>query len=373
MLTVTPPPPPPENPEPVEENINEGSNPDVQNPEIQDQNDQNQDEQISERVSALLRLKESLGADSRRLAFRFVWMLFLFVILSVVLVYAAEKIFWFSVGRYAVVKDVQIEQNQENQGQVEISYEVLTPGRVYLRRTSEGIDSDVIFDYKKPCKETQHWNWNYTPGSPISVKVMSRKGMKVITESAEFPTSAAVDILILIDTTESMDEPMRKLQEKIHLFAKDLEDDNLIPRFALIAFGDATQANDWFQEGEFTENALIIADELTKAPNFEGGDEPESVLDVLLLAIEKVKKEPGKHPTRFYLITDQDFHSKTADGKLGVHEVAQALRENHVMLEVFGNPAYRSSFTELIGDSGHFREIEALGEVLEKKNRFLED
>ena len=32
-----------------------------------------------------------------------------------------------------------------------------------------------------------------------------------------------------------------------------------------------------------------------------------------------------------------------------------------------------SSFTELIGDSGHFREIEALGEVLEKKDRFLED
>ena len=366
MLTAPPPTPPtpptpPESsmpPEPVEENVNEASNPETE---------------YSERYLRLMRLKESLGADSRRLAFRFVWMLFVFIVLAIVLIFAAEKIFWFSVGRYAIVKDVRIEQNQENQGQVEISYEVLTPGRVYLRRTSDGVDSDLIFDYKKPCKETQHWNWNYKPGSPISVQVMSRSGMKVVTQTAEFQTAAAVDIVIMIDTTESMEEPMRKLQEKIYTFARDLEDENLIPRFALIAFGDATQDSDWVQAGEFTENALIIADELTKVPNFEGGDEPESVLDVLVLAIEKVKKESGNHPVRFYLITDQDFHPQTADGTQGVPEVAKALRENHVMLEVFGNPSFRSSFTELIGDSGHFREIEALGEVLEKKDRFLED
>ena len=58
---------------------------------------------------------------------------------------------------------------------------------------------------------------------------------------------------------------------------------------------------------------------------------------------------------------------------LGVPEIARALRENRIMLEVFGNPAFRSSYTEVIGDCGHFREIESLGEVLEQKNRFLED
>jgi len=331
------------------------------------------DVQNSERLSQLLQLKESLGNDARRLASRFAFMLFVFAIAAIILIFALQKIFWFSVGRFAVIKDVQIEQNQVNQGQVEISYEVLTPGRVSLRRTSEGIASDLIFDYKKPCKETQHWNWNYTPGSPILVQVWSRKGMKVEEQKAEFQTLATVDIVFLLDTTEAMDTPKRKLQEKIHSFALDLEDENLIPRFSLIAFGDALQEKDWFQAGDFTDNSLQIVDELEKAPNFEGGDEPESALDVLALAIERVKKESVGHQIRFYLITNQDFHPQTADGKLGVSEIAQLLRKNHIMLEVFGNPDFRLKFTELIGDCGHFREIGTLGEILQQKKRFLED
>lgn len=359
------PPTPPVNPEPSEdpEAAEEEGN------EVLDQEVQN-----SERLLNLMRLKESLGADSRRIAFRFAGMLFLFVVMAIILIYASQQIFWFSVGRYAIVKDVRITQNHANQGQLEISYEVLTPGRVCLRRTSEEKVSEVIFDYKKPCKETQRWNWNYTPGKPILVQVLSRSGMKVVEQNAEFQTAAAVDIVILIDTTESMEEPMRNLEEKIHTFARDLKEGNLTPRFSLIAFGDATNGEgEWCQVSEFTENSEIIADKLKNAPRFDGGDAEESVLDALALAIEKVKNDPGKHPVRFYLITDQDFHQTTADGKLGVPEIAQALRENHIMLEVFGNPSFRTSFTDLIGDSGHFREIEALGEVLEQKNRFLED
>lgn len=337
------------------------------------ENEESGEGAASDRMQRLLELKDRLAHDSLRLARRF-WMLIFFCLLGIlVLSFLLKQIHYFCVGRYAVLGKVAVTQNSGNQGQLEISYEVQKPGRILCRRTSGNLQTDLIFDYREPCRDSQHWNWGYVPGEPIDVTLWSREGVHGIYRKYQFPTSDVVDVVILIDSTESMDESIQTLKEKCVEFASLLERQAVRPRFALIGFGDALQApQNWIFQTDFFEDVRKFQEAVESIPRFEGGDLPESSLDALAAAIEKVKKDSAGHAIRFYLVTDQSFHPQTAAGNLTVESMAAELKKNRVMLEVFANPRFQQDYLPLIGDCGHFREIENFGEVL-SQGRFLED
>lgn len=338
---------------------------------------ENASEESVEVQSAAMRqlqaLRDRLASDTVRLARRFRLMILFFLIGAVILSVVLKQIHYYTVGRYAVLSDVVLAQHPCNQGQLEISYNVVSPGRVYLRRTSGVLMTDLIYDYSQVCKnERQHWNWNYVPGQSIDVELWSRSGVAQSHKTFTFPTSDIVDIVVLIDTTESMDASIQALKEKCVDFAASLRNQKVRPRFSLISFGDSTVGGNWIQETEFTEDELSFQDAVENIARFQGGDLPESALDALEAAIVRIGKNPEKHAVRFYLVTDQAFHPQTTESKLDAAALAQKLSESGVMLEVFARPRFKDDFLPLIGDCGHFREIENFGEVL-MKGRFLED
>jgi len=317
-------------------------------------------------------LKARLSYDSAALGRRFLVLIPVFLLGLSLLFFVLGLLHHYMVGRYAVLEAVSVTQNAGNQGQLEIAFRVVSPGLVHLRRTSGGQTTDLLYEYERSCDEKQQWSWNYVPGQPIDLTLWSRSGIRRTFENFSFPTSNIADIVILMDTTESMDASINALKEKCLDFAIQLERQAVKPRFSLIGFGDAALGRAWVSETEFTEDSLDFLQAVTSVPRFEGGDLPESSLDALRLAIEKVKKNSQGHAIRFYLVTDQKFHPQTADGKDTTASIAKALKENRIMLDVFCHQRFRADFEVLVGDCGRVREIENFGEVL-SQGRFLED
>jgi|GEM_PF-1721531 len=326
----------------------------------------------SEYIEQLLTLKSRLNSDTLRMGRRFFVWLFVFLLGIIFLAVILQKVHYFLVGRYAVLEAVSVTQNAGNQGQIEIGYRVLSPGRVYCQRLSQEQKAELIYDYQTAGDDLQHWNWGYVPGKPIDVELWSRKGFRLVSNKFQFQTSDVVDIVILIDTTESMDASINALKEKCQEFAVRLEQQAVKPRFALIGFGDAQNGGEWLFETEFTSDVMSFQQSVTQIPRFMGRDLPESALDALHRAILKVKNDSKGHAIRFYLVTDQEFHSVTAAGNLNVEAITKLLNENRIMLDVFCQPRFRAAYEPLLGDCGHFREIENFGEVL-SQGRFLED
>ncbi len=326
----------------------------------------------SEYLEQLLALKSRLNSDALRMGRRFLVWIFVFLLGLIFLAIILQKIHYFLVGRYAVLDEISVVQNAGNQGQIEIAYKILSPGRVYCQRQSQEQKAELIYDYLRDGRDFQHWNWNYTPGKPIEVELWSRKGLRLVPHKFQFQTSDIADIVVLMDATESMDASINALKDKCREFAIRLEQQAVKPRFALIGFGDAKNGTDWIFETEFTQDVAQFQESVAQIPRFKGGDLPESSLDALLTAIAKVKKDSNGHAICFYLVTDQEFHPTTVDGNLDITAIAKLLEENHIMLDVFCQPRFRSAYEPLLGNCGHFREIENFGEVL-SQGRFLED
>ncbi|MDO4582805.1 MAG: vWA domain-containing protein [Planctomycetia bacterium] len=316
----------------------------------------------------LQRMTEDAAQLSRR-NFRLRLLLILGILFFLVLLWQIHAM---TIGRYAVLRDIKIVQNPCHQGQLDISFEVVEPGIVYCRRVCDDIQTDIIDDYFQPGHYVRPWSWTYRPGHWMDVSIWSRSWGLCLKTQAQFPTAEKLDWVILIDTTGSMDRSLQDLKEKCVTFADKLKTQSLEPRFALIGFGD-TQDGEWLAVQDFTDNMEEFQESVEKIPRFDGGDLPESALDALVEAMKLVEKSSGAGSVkRFYLVTDESFHEKTADGRFTAEDVGKLLRSKGILLDVFSRPEYSSHYEPLLGPWGHFWEIENFGKVLEE-GRVLED
>lgn len=273
-----------------------------------------------------------------------------------------------TIGTYAAIDDIRIEQHPVDQGRVEIHFRVLSPGKVYCRRTSGGNSTDVIDHFAAPAEVTRPWSWAYQPGENIEVALWYRSGPLPRKYVQSFPTLGRADVVILIDTTESMDSSIAALKEKCAAFSEKLEKQALKHRFALIAFGD-THEGEWLEKHPFTDDVTQFRRWVGNVKRFKGGDLPESALDALQEALALPFDEDAVR--YFYLVTDADYHSPAQPGVTPA-TIARRLQEKRVLLRVFSRAQFEESYRNLLGDTGRFDEIENFSKVL-GEGRLLED
>lgn len=273
-----------------------------------------------------------------------------------------------TVGAYAVVEDVTMTRHPAHQGQVEIAFRVVTPGKVYYRRTSGGVETELIDYFRTPGQFQRSWAWGYEPGEPVDVEVWSRGGMSRQAVHEAFPTSDRADIVILIDTTGSMSPSIAELKDKCVVFSEKLRAQDLKHRFALIGFGD-TAEDEWIDVHGFTSNVEEFQDWVDHVERFDGRDLPESALDALEKALE-LEFDP-EAMQRFYLVTDAAFHEPSRSGATAAG-IAAKLEEKRVLLSVFSQARFEDEYRPLLGETGRFQEIENFGTVL-SQGRVLED
>jgi len=280
---------------------------------------------------------------------------------------------------YALLDDVTIEQDPANQGRFDISFRVLTPGKVYYRRSSGKIETELVDSFYSPERISRTWSWDYEPGSDIEVFLQYRGGLWRGSKSQIFHTSKRADIVILMDTTGSMGRYINMLKEKCLTFSQRLKEKDIDHRFALIGFGD-TQEGEWLDSYSFTTDVEQFKKHVSGVKRFDGGDFPESSLD----ALEEALKLPFSEGSirRFYLVSDDTYHNPTQTGAK-VADIAAQLRQKKVLLNVFTMAEFFPDYEKLRADSSlrlemegagnvRVKEIESFGNVL-SEGRILED
>lgn len=276
-----------------------------------------------------------------------------------------------AVRAYAVLEDVEISRSPANQGRLEISFRVVRPGKVFYQRTSGRVQTAVVDYFHSPQPVRRAWSWGYEPGKEIDVSILYRGGLWRATQRQVLPTSKVADIVILMDTTESMGRSIALLKEKCVAFSKALKEKELEHRFALIGFGD-TREGKWVEVHDFTADVEKFQQHVANVERFPGGDLPESSLDALERALELPFGTNSVR--RFYLVTDALYRDEPTKSGLTVSQLASRLAEKRILLEVFARPEkeFQDAYAKLLGPSGKFHELESFGKVL-TEGRVLED
>jgi hypothetical protein len=273
-----------------------------------------------------------------------------------------------TVASYAVIDDIEIVQHPVNPGRLQIKYRVVSPGRVHCRRTSGDSTTEVIDQFLAPGDVDRPWAWTYRPGQEIGVTLWYRSGLLRRSFHRSFPTPQRTDIVVLIDTTGSMEPSIAALRESCAAFSEQLGRQAFEHRLALIGFGDAGEA-DWLEQHPFTSDVAQFRGWVDGLRRFDGGDLPESALDALEEALRLPFDEQAVRS--FFLVTDATFHAPTQSGAT-VEAIAARLLEARVILQVFSRQEFAADYAPLLGDTGHFGELESFGRAL-NEGRILED
>ena len=276
-----------------------------------------------------------------------------------------------TIGAYAAIDpdSIHVEQDPINEGKLTISFDVTSPGEVFCRRSCGDLQTDLIDTFHTPCNVERPWLWQYRPGKDIHVTLWYRRGLfRQEYHAPPVATSTLADIVILMDTTESMEPYIDALKGKCAIFSQRLSEKDLKHRFALIGFGD-TNNLPWIDRHEFTSDVLEFVSSVERVKRFAGGDLPESALDALEAALYlPMNKGAIRH---FYLVTNNKFHPTTRSGDTA-KDIAEKLRNQRVSLQVFSKDRFREDYRELLGENQRFLEIENFGKVL-SQGRILED
>jgi hypothetical protein len=267
-----------------------------------------------------------------------------------------------------VLGSLEIAQNPASQGRVEIAFDVRRPGRVFLSRRSGGVTTEVMDYFEHTGHQTRSWSWLFEPGEPIDVRVRYRGSIWSREQTRIFPTSSKADIVILIDTTGSMNRSIATLRDRCVQFSAAMRQQRIQHRFALVGFGD-TSETDWRDVRPFTDDVAVFRTGVEGLRRFDGGDLPESSLDALLAALA-LPFDP-QAMRRFYLVTDAQFHAPAKSGESAAM-VAEKLLEQRVLLQVFTQPDLRGEYQTLVGSAGRVQTIADFGQVL-SEGRILED
>ncbi len=273
-----------------------------------------------------------------------------------------------TVGAYAVLDRVAITRRPASQGRLDLAFRVRTPGKVFYRRTSGSQETELVDYFHATGPVRRSWSWVYQPGRDINVAMTWRGRFFRRRLRERFPTAATADIVVLIDTTGSMDPSIDELKQKCVLFSRQLTRQALAHRFALVGFGDVAEG-EWLDRHEFTSDPEAFRRAVAAVRRFDGGDLDESALDALEAGLS-LPLEPAAM-RRFYLVTDAGFHEPAQSGATAA-EIARRLAEGRVHLEVFSRPQFAAAYRTLLGSTGRFQEIENFGKVL-SEGRVLED
>lgn len=306
--------------------------------------------QASPEVQAWLR---RLEAENKKIGKRNRWLAVALAAGLVVLAIVLWGVHRATVGTYAVLDRVVVTQNPVDPGRLDISFDVVQPGKVEYRRTSGSLQTDLFNYFSKPGPVLRSWNWGYEPGSDIEATIWSRGGLFRERFHEQFSTAPRTDVVFVIDSSQSMGGFVRQLQADARRFVQRVHGRFGKCRIAVLGFGDAREG-DWLVKHPFSDDAARTEAAINSLRRFEGGDYPESSLD----ALEEVAKLDFDEQAnrRAYLITEVPFVEPSRDGARA-NDIAERFAEKRIVLTVFGRRRFEVDYSRLLGDTGRFYDL----------------
>ncbi len=312
-------------------------------------------------LEQLQRQDQKLGLQNRALA-----------VALAIGVAAALIVLWVlfrsTVGAYAAIDGLTAEQHPASPGRIDFAFRVNRPGQVHYQRSSGVRVTEMIDRFHTAGDQQRSWSWGYTPGEDLVVTAWYRSGFVRRSRAWRFPTTRRLDIVVLIDTSQSMGASIQPLKNHCTAFAERVLGQGWQPRFAVVAFG-SREAEPWLYREGPTDDILEFFVAVDEMPRFPDGPDAGSSLDALEEALA-LPLAPGA-TRRFFLVTDSGFHPQTARGTTAA-QIARQLADQQIRLDVFSRPEVRTEYEPLLGTAGRFYPLRRFGQWM-NQGHVLED
>lgn len=293
------------------------------------------------------------------------WLLLACLLVLLAIGFTIYQVFHHRVLSYAVLEQVEIQQDPEIERKITVKFQVASPGKVAMTRTSGGRTTEKLDILKSGRSHTLSWTWPSDQSTGIDFDLTHRKGWSRVTEKKHFDLTGKtkggkVDVVFLMDTTLSMDPFIEGLKRKCTDFARIVEAKGHDSQLALIGFGDV-EIKEPIHVRPLTKDVQLFQTDVGNIPRTKGGDLPESALE----AIDEAMKLPFRTDATvcFILITDADCHHEQR-----IPEVANNLKQKNVKSFIVSREQFRKTYTNLCVGGGRYFSLEtakSFDEVLE--------
>jgi hypothetical protein len=273
-----------------------------------------------------------------------------------------------TVGAYAALDRLQAVQHPVCPGRIDFSFHVTRPGQIFYRRSSGGRVTEMIDTFHTVGNLERPWSWSYTPGEAIVVTAWYRSWLLRRSRQWQFPTTRRLDIVMLLDTTESMGSSLQHIKKQCADFSEGVVLQGWQPHYAVVAFG-SRENEPWLYRHGPTDDMVEFMVAIDQVPRFPDGPSPGAALDALEEALS-MPFEKGS-TRRVFLITDQGFHPATRQGTTAA-KISERLVQKRVRLDVFSRPQFRSDYEVLLSTVGRFYPLERFGQLM-TPGQVLED
>lgn len=277
----------------------------------------------------------------------------------------AWRIYASTVLVYAVLDKVAIHQDPKNPWRIQMSFEVVKPGRVSYERRSGGRRTEKVDVFRTAGPETQEWTWESDPTTGIEFDVIYRSGLSRTYERKRFDVSSArierpVDVVFLLDTTASMTPFVDTLKAKCLQFAESVRAGQRDVRMGLVGFGDVPRREP-IHAFPPVRSVDEFRREVESLPMLDGGDNPESSVDAIERALEMQFREDAL--ICFIHITDAFTHRSQR-----IESLAGELRDRGIMVCVVSRTQFQPVYQPLCVNQGEFFAIEQanFSEILDR-------
>ncbi len=250
---------------------------------------------------------------------------------------------------YAVLDNIEFEQDPVAENQITVSFDVKTPGKVAFDRRSGTRHTEKLDLIAKVEHQRTVWAWPSDPKTGIDFSLVSRSGWFRTSTDRHFAvtrSNVGVEIVFLLDVTSSMGPYIEKLKGKCIDFADEIRRDGVDCRLGLVGFGDV-EINEPITVFDPNSDPRKFQQAVARLEMTNGGDPPESSVE----AIEKALEMEFRPHTRicFVHITDADCHHHER-----IQGLVDSLLENKIITYVISQQNLRSRYGPLCVNGGSF-------------------
>ena len=267
------------------------------------------------------------------------------------MLFVAYQVYSYRVLSYAVLDNVQINQDASEQNRIRVEFDVVKPGKVAFDRLSGGNRTEKLDVFSRPGPAVLSWAW--PSAETVNFRVVYRGGLTKATEEKSMNVTRsgrALDVVFLIDTTRSMTPFIEGLKRKCIDFADIVNRDGHDCWLGLVGFGDL-ELNEPIEVFEPTADVKQFQSRVGSLEVTGGGDEPESSVEALDRALT-IDFRDGARVCMVH-ITDAGCHHV---GRLP--GIARTLRDKDIVSYVVSVQEYANLYARLCGNGGKFVPID---------------
>lgn len=169
-----------------------------------------------------------------------------------------------------------------------------------------------------------------SPRSPVPpTKPLSASELKLLNKKlAAMQNKRSADIMFVLDCTGSMGGEIEAIKDAIMDFADSIESNGVRVRVGLVEFRDRLIKEEHrvltFNDQPFTDNPELFRQKVAQLRAGGGGDEPESSLDAILLALRQPFTDTSSKV--IVLVTDAPPHIPDLEVR-SIEQVVQAIAD----------------------------------------------